>query len=106
MFFRLGHQFYTGDTAVEIVGAMAEDDRLYDTAAPELSQYVRWSLDQLEDRIPRRELDVSDTLGDETIAYNYLCVLDRYNLGKLYDPPSIKASRAESGRTENPPPLP
>jgi hypothetical protein len=91
MFFRFEDQFYTGDTAVEIVWALARDTPKYNTEVSGLSKYVRWSLEQMEDRIPRRELDVSDTLAEETIAYAYLCVLDRYNLGKLYDPPSEKA---------------
>lgn len=98
MFFRLGDQFYTGDTAVDIVWAMAGDSRKYDSTASGLRKYVRWSLEQLEDRVPRRELDVSNKLADETIAYNYLCVLERYDLGRLYDPPSVKARNRSGGK--------
>ncbi len=39
----------------------------------------------MADRIPERELDVSPNLSDETVAFNYLCLLDNYEIGTFYD---------------------
>jgi hypothetical protein len=48
----------------------------------------------MADRIPQRELDVSAKLSDETIAFNYLCLLDNYGVGNLYDTrPPVPLSR-------------
>ncbi len=48
-------------------------------------RYRRGMRARMADRIPQRELDVSPNLGDETIAFNYLCLLDNYEIGTFYD---------------------
>jgi hypothetical protein len=48
-----------------------------------IRRFLRWSLDRLGDRLPPRELGLSDTLEDEALALNYLCLCDEYGAGKL-----------------------
>jgi hypothetical protein len=83
--FRTGGKEYAGATAVDIVNAMREDvfgiDR-HDTPLPE---FLLWSLAKHSNRIPLRELDVSDRLSDETLALNYLYLRAEYGLGELFE---------------------
>jgi hypothetical protein len=46
-------------------------------------QFLLWSLDRLRDHVPPRELDLSDRLDDEAIAFSYLCLCDEYDAGEL-----------------------
>ena len=48
-----------------------------------LPEFLLWSMSQLRDRIPLRELDVSDKLSNETLALNYLYLRDEYGAGEL-----------------------
>ncbi len=83
MLFRTGGKTYEGQTALDIVRALqqdAADARLRRASARE---YLRWAHAQLRDRVPARDLDVSDRLCDETLALGYLCLCDEYGVAEL-----------------------
>jgi hypothetical protein len=84
--FRTCGKEYCGATAVEIVNAMREDAS---ESAPQsdtpLPEFLLWSLAKHSNRIPLRELDVSNRLNDETLALNYLYLRAEYGLGELFE---------------------
>jgi len=83
MLFRTGEKEYTGKSAVDIVDALKVD--MPDEGQEQLSlrEFILWSMSQLSDRIPLRELDVSDQLSNEMLALNYLLLRDEYGVGAL-----------------------
>ena len=85
MIFIYNNKKYLGKTAVKIVRAVVLDTPEYENKIGTIREFLSWSLANLADRIPQRELDVSTNLSDETIAFNYLCLLDNYGIGNLYD---------------------
>ncbi len=85
MIFIYNNKRYVGKTAVRIVRAVERDAAGYAGRGGSIRDFLLWSLARLVDRIPQRELDVSPNLGDETIAFNYLCLLDNYEIGTFYD---------------------
>lgn len=85
MIFKLNDKSYTGETAVEIVRAVERDASDYPSRGGTIQEFLAWSLAQMADSIPERELDVSPHLSDETVAFNYLCLLDNYKVGALRD---------------------
>lgn len=87
---------YYGAEAVEIVRALERDSAGYANPNGTIQDFLNWSLALMADRIPRRDLDVSPHLSDETLAYDFLCLLDNYEIGKLYDSASESPSRANS----------
>jgi len=92
MLFCVGEKKYTGESAVDIVDALKFD--MADERQKHLSvrEFVLWSMSQLSDRIPLRELDVSDRLSNEMLALNYLLLRDEYGIGalsELYVAPTI-----------------
>lgn len=88
MVFRNGEKEYSGVSAVEIVDALQLDMMGQQHQCLSLRQFLLWSLVQLSDRIPLRELDVSDKLSNEMVALNYLYLRDEYGAGELLDLPS------------------
>ena len=92
MIFTYNHKKYLGKTAVRIVRAVEGDAAGYANKGGSLRDFLVWSLARLADRIPERELDVSPNLSDETIAFNYLCLLDNYGIGTLHDTRSPRSS--------------
>ncbi|HYG09649.1 MAG TPA: hypothetical protein VD835_06725 [Pyrinomonadaceae bacterium] len=78
---------YAGATATEIVRAMERDAGAYPHSGGTLRAFLRWSLDELADRVHMRELDLGAHLADETLAFSYLCLLERYSIGRLDDSP-------------------
>lgn len=84
MIFIYNDKKYLGKSAARIVRAI-ENDTEYSNKGGAMQDFLIWSLAQMADRIPLRELDVSTKLSDETVAFNYLCLLDNYELGTLYD---------------------
>jgi hypothetical protein len=48
-----------------------------------IRRFLRWSLERLRDSVNPRELDLSDTLGDEALALSYLCLCDECGAGEL-----------------------
>ncbi len=87
MVFRAGDKEYHGTSALEIVQALRREAAGGDGAGQNLRQFLRDSLEQLRDRIPLRELDVSDRLGEEMLALSYLYLRDEFGAGELSDVP-------------------
>lgn len=83
MFFLFDNQFYSGDSAVEIVRGMMRSSEQYSGDATDIRRYLAWSLERLDDRLPVRDLLLTESLNDETVALSYLCLLDQYGLGEL-----------------------
>ena len=83
MLFRINEKEYCGKSAVDIVDALKID--MPDGEQKQLSvrEFILWSMSQLSDRIPLRELDVSDKLSNEMLALNYLLLRDEYGAGAL-----------------------
>lgn len=81
MLFICNNKKYPGKNAVEIVRAIARNTAEYSNSEGTIQDFLSWSLVRLADRIPLRELDVSPHLSDETLAFNYLCLLDNYQIG-------------------------
>jgi hypothetical protein len=88
MVFRAGDKDYRGSSALEIVRALRREAHGGgDGAARTLKQFLRDSLEQLSDRIPLREIDVSDRLDEETLALSYLYLRDEFGAGELRNVP-------------------
>jgi hypothetical protein len=81
--FRTGGKDYRGVTAVEIARALERDAADYPYPGQTIRQFLLWSLDRLRDHVPPRELDLSDRLDDEVLAFSYLCLCDEYESGEL-----------------------
>ncbi len=86
MIFRFSDKEYRGATAVEIVQQLASDTRGFAASSGNaLYEFLHWSLKQFGDRLPPREMGISDRLNDEALARNYLLMRDEYQLGELSD---------------------
>ena len=83
MLFRIGEKEYTGKSALDIVDALKIDIPDGNQAQLSVREFILWSMSQLSDRIPLRELDVSDRLSNEMLALNYLLLRDEYGVGVL-----------------------
>jgi hypothetical protein len=101
MIFICDNKKYLGKTAVRIVRAVERDAAGYANKGGSIRDFLVWSLERMADRIPLRELDVSPNLADETIAFNYLCLLDNYEIGTFYDTRSSPSSTAIEKRAAN-----
>lgn len=86
MVFRAGDREYRGASALEIVQALRRETRGDGSVQP-VRQFLVESLEQFSDRIPLRELDVSDRLDDEMLALSYLYLRDEFGAGELTDVP-------------------
>ena len=84
--FLYNNKEYLGETAAEIVREIQRDEDEYPAQNGSLKNFLAWSLTRKADRIPRRELDVSEDLPDEVVAFNYLCLLDNYDEALLVTP--------------------
>lgn len=89
MIFIYRNKKYLGKSAVKIVRAIERDTAEYQNQTGAIQDFLTWSLARMADRIPMRELEVSPHLSDETIAFNYLCLLDNYEIGAFYDTRSL-----------------
>jgi len=83
MLFRIGEREYIGKSAVDIVDALKFDTPEAEHQYLSIRDFILWSMSQLSDRIPLRELDVSDKLSNEMLALNYLLLRDEYGAGAL-----------------------
>ena len=102
MIFICDNKKYLGKTAVRIIRALEHDAAEYANKGGSIRDFLVWSLERMADRIPLRELDVSPNLADETIAFNYLCLLDNYGIGILYDTrPSPQAAIEKRAANRN-----
>ena len=70
MLFRTGEKEYSGESAVDIVHTLQTDMLGGHGQQLSLREFLLWSMSRLRDRIPLRELDVSDKLSNETLAIN------------------------------------
>src|SRR4051794_3228760 len=96
MIFLYKEKQYAGATAVEIVRQMAGDVQACPTNGGTIRDYLSRSLSALSDRIHIRELGTSPHLSEETLAFNYLCLLDEYELGCLDLSPNDLEARTPS----------
>ena len=87
MVFRSGGREYRGASALEIVQALRREAGADGGAGQTLRQFLCASLEQLSDRIPLRDLDVSDRLDEEMLALSYLYLRDEFGAGELSDVP-------------------
>lgn len=86
MIFRFNDKEYEGATAVDVVTRLAADaSGFVACGGGAVRDFLRWSIGKFGDRLPPRELEISDRLGDEELARNHLLLLDEYHLGKLTD---------------------
>ncbi|MCY7347770.1 MAG: hypothetical protein LH614_16350 [Pyrinomonadaceae bacterium] len=97
MIFIYNSKKYLGKTAVRIVRAIERDTAEYANKTGTIKDFLIWSLARMADRIPMRELEVSPHLPDETIAFNYLCLLDNYEIGAFYDTRSLAPGELAPG---------
>jgi hypothetical protein len=81
MTFQLGNKTYTGGTALEIVRQIADDTTEF--TRDSIFEFLRWSLQRLGQELPPRQLEISGRLDDETLARNYLVLLDEFGHGQL-----------------------
>lgn len=88
MIFRSDGKEYSGSSAVEIVDAIKRDALDGRHEEVPLRRFLAASLAQFSDRIPLRELDVSDRLDAETLALSYLYLRDEFGLGELTEVPN------------------
>ena len=74
---------YRGNSALEIVRALESDAAMYPRRGQSIRQFLVWSQEQLHDRLPARDQDISDRLEDDELALSYLYLRDEYGAGKL-----------------------
>ena len=83
LIFRTKNKSYAGRYAIEVVRSLERDDKAYSNGGGPIRQYLHWSLDQLSGSVPARDLDLSQTLEDESLALAYLLLLDEYGVGEI-----------------------
>jgi hypothetical protein len=74
---------YEGDSAADVVRAMARDSGAPPDEAAEVRAFVAGALGRLADRVHMRELSLGRPLSEEATAFNFLCLLDEYGVGRL-----------------------
>ncbi len=94
MIFRVEGKDYSGESALEIVRMMERDAKHYPHRGRSIRLFLRWSLERLGHRLPPRDLDLSDRLEDNELAFSYLCLRDEFDAGKLsVDPANGKGPK-------------
>lgn len=88
---------YHGASALDIVRALEGDAEDYPHRGQTVHQFLQWSLERLNNRLPPRDLDLSDRLDDEALALSYLCLRDEYGAGQL----SVSKKRTGISGTQN-----
>ena len=88
--FRCNGKLYCGSTALDIVRGLEGDTKNYPHRGDPIRRFLRWSIEDLRDRVPPRELDLSDRLSDGELALSYLYLRDEYGAGKLVMQAEIK----------------
>ncbi|HEV2913774.1 MAG TPA: hypothetical protein VGX92_10895 [Pyrinomonadaceae bacterium] len=83
MIFQIDGKNYQDESALAIVHALEQEAMDYPHRGRPIRQFMLWSLNQLRDCVPPRELDLSDRLDDEALAFSYLCLCDEYDVGEL-----------------------
>jgi hypothetical protein len=92
MKFRINSTEYAGASALDIVEAMRRDAARDGHRRTSPREFIRWAHGELRERVPLRELDISERLNDETLALNYLCLCDEYGVGELSDAPRSRTA--------------
>lgn len=86
LIFRTKSKEYKGSTAVEIVNQMVCDSAEFPAKTVNTFQeFLKWSLKKMSDRLPPRELDLSERLSDEVQARGYLSLRHDYGIGELVE---------------------
>ncbi len=86
MIFRFNNKEYRGATAVEIVNKLAVDSAGFTArTADKMQEFLEWSLNKLSDRLPPRELGLSERVSDEIQARGYLSLRHDYGIGELVE---------------------
>ena len=88
MIFRYEDKEYNGATAIEVVRQIERDDAQFDASQTDgtIREFLRWSLKNLSDRLPPRELDLSlARVDDEVRARSYLSLRHDYGIGELVE---------------------
>ena len=88
MIFSAGDKEYRGSSALEIVHALKRETTRTGERDKLVREFLLESLEQFRDRIPLRDLDVSDRLSDEMLALSYLYLRDEFGAGELRDVPN------------------
>ena len=83
LIFQFKGKKYRGATALDIVRALERDAEDYPRRGQSVRQFLRWSLERLGNRLPPRDLDLSDRMEDDALALSYLYLRDEYGAGKL-----------------------
>jgi hypothetical protein len=91
MTFQFKGKKYRGASALDIVRALELDAQDYPHRGQSVRQFLLWSLERLNNRLPPRDLDLSDRLEDDALALSYLYLRDEYGAGKLLTNAEIQA---------------
>jgi hypothetical protein len=83
MIFVYNNQRYAAQTAAGIVRAIEKDSKEYPAPGAAVRDFIEWSLAGLCNQIHNRELVASTHVSEETLALNYLCLLDEHRLGSF-----------------------
>ena len=86
MIFRVKGKDVSGRSAIEVVRALERNDSEYCHGGGPIRQYLLWSLNRLNASVPPRDLDLSDRLEDEPLAFGFLLLLDESGVGKIVEP--------------------
>lgn len=89
--FQCNGKTYAGASALDVVRAIERDAAEYPQGGRSIRQFLLWSLERLCDRVPPRDLDLSERLEDDELALTYLYLRDEYEAGEL------SISKAKSG---------
>ena len=88
MIFRFDNKEYRGATAIEVIKQLIGDDAEFVRARRNggtIQEFLEWSLKKLSDRLPPRELALSERVSDEVQARGYLSLRHEYGIGELID---------------------
>lgn len=84
MIFRYQNKEYSGATAVEIVRQLINDTTDFTAqTGSTVHEFLKWSLSQMSDRLPSRELELSDRVSEEVQAHGYLSLRHDYGIGEF-----------------------
>ena len=86
MTFRFRGKEFKGVSWIDVVRSLERDDNAYRACGGPIREYLSWSLDQLRGTVPARDIHLSDTLEDETLALGYLLLLDECGVGEIVGP--------------------
>ena len=86
MIFRFKDKEYKGATAIEVITQMADDNADFTArTGNRLQEFLEWSLKKMSDRLPPRELGLSERVSDEVQAHGYLSLRHDFGIGELVE---------------------